>query len=150
MIQNLCCLDLGQVSGEIYCYLCAHFRVQFVEQLTVDFATGRQHAPFDFLRPGEAVEAFGQFTHQPLSLFQLDIVPLAVTHAPGAVGFDAASTKAAGGIRDLFDQVFVRAGVGKMFQQFEARSAVQFAVCKFVSFVASQIRYDNQCVFHFI
>src|SRR6516225_1470796 len=71
--QDLGPFKLGEVRRDVLFDLGAELRVQFVQQLVIDFLAGGQKEAFDMLAAGQGVEPLRQLAHQPPPRLQLDV-----------------------------------------------------------------------------
>ena len=149
MAEDFRWLELGQVGRDVFFDFGPDLGFQSIEELAVDFLAGGQQTTLDLFIAGKLVEPLRELPHQASAAFQFDIVPFPVRHgAAGAIGGAGAAWKAAGEVRDLLDQFSMRLRVLELFDQLQARAAVELIVFKPEGFETSKISDHDQRVFH--
>ena len=127
MTQYLRSVELRQVGRDIFDDFGAHFGVQLIKELMIDFPAGSQKAAFHIGVARQFIQPLGHLANLPLAGFQFDIVPLTVGHS-AAILQASSARKAPRQVGHLFNQPVVSLRVFEMIQHLQTWSPVQMIV----------------------
>jgi hypothetical protein len=140
--------DFGQIGRHILLDLRAHSRVEFRNQLLIDFFTDRDQAGLNFPAQGELIDSLCEPPNSAFSLLEFNVVTFAIGHGMAEVPVAESAREPSGKVGDLIHETVVSIGKVKLCNWSQSRGAVKRGILEFIRLESCEIGYNQQCALH--